>query len=95
MNIPAINGLAFQQKFRLKGCSFSRPVGDKIVTTTTIREYSNPEARRLYELAQKEKNPYEKEKLLSQMGHYELVEEDFITDKILPEIRELFSKKRH
>lgn len=94
MRVQALNGLAFQQKFRVRGMSISRPIDDKIVTTTVYKEYSNPNAKRLYELAKKEKDKYKKEQLLNQMGTYEIIEEDFVTDRILPEIREMFRKKR-
>lgn len=95
MNIQAVNGLTFhQKKFRVAQFTYLRPEGDKIVSTTRYQEYVNPEAERLYKLFNKEKNPQKKEALRRQMGMYEIVEEDFVTDRILPEIKAIFTKKK-
>ena len=94
MNIQAINNQIFQAKFRIPVMNLSYPEGEQIVTITRYKVYENPLAKDIFERAQKIKDPYEKEKLMSQMGTYDYEEKKTSMDRLLPEIREALCKKR-
>lgn len=94
MKIQAIDNQIFQSKFRVTMMSFTRPEGEKILTTTKYKVYDSPFAKDIYERAKKTKDPSEKEKLMALMGTYECEEETTSMDKILPYIRDAFCKKR-
>lgn len=94
MNIQAINNQIFQSKFRVAEMSFSRPEGEKILTTTRYKVYNHPLAKDIYEKAKEIKDPQEQEKAMALMGFFEYEEETTSMDKILPHIRDAFCKKR-
>lgn len=94
MKLQAINNQIFGAKFRVKVNNIIEPRGEQIVTTTVFREYPHPQAEEIYKKASAEKDIYKKEQLIKQMGMADRIEEVSVMDRLLPEIRTLFSKDK-
>lgn len=94
MKVQGINNQIFGAKFRVPMHTIMEAKGEKIITKHIYKEYSSPAARALYEKALLEKNNYKKEQLIKQMGNYDRIEEVHVMDRLLPEIRALFSKDK-